>query len=333
MHKHVITLIAILATAIGSVQAADPVVTTSTNDPMVMKIYPDGTKVIVRWSEVGKAVDNGDKHGGSPRIIAYDPGKEGIVPIGQTPSAQPASEPVSSRLPTSSSVVAPESTKSIEATPAPMSDTDNYGPMEGFGFRSNVGVAFQQTQTGRQISRNGSTNYQSVTFQPGIRFDIEPFYNVTDWFSVGIESAFIYNQIHSFQSDNDTEYSGSPSLGSGALYQVPILANVRFQFPSEGPFRGFCGGGVGGVWDYSTISASTSDGPENFTNYQWNYAFQLVAGFSYNVALGLDLETSFKTLCTPNPVGQANTDGSLSGDGQVNAAYSYTAEVGLVWRF
>ena len=226
-----------------------------------------------------------------------------------------------------------ESPSTVGNTTSPMSDTDDYGPMEGFGLRSNVGVAFQQTQTGRQINRNGSSNYQSVTFQPGIRFDIEPFYNVTDWFSVGVESAFIYNQIHSIQSGNDTIYSRSPALGSGALYQVPILANIRFQFPGEGPFRGFCGGGVGGIWDYSTFSADTQDSSRNFTNYQWNYAFQLVAGFSYNVAPGLDLDTSFKTLCTPNPVGQANTEGSLSGDGQVNAAYSYAAEVGLVWRF
>ena len=72
MHKYVRTLIAILATVVGSVQAADPAVTTSTNDPMVMKIYPDGTKVVVRWSEIGKAVDNGEKHGGFPRMIAYD---------------------------------------------------------------------------------------------------------------------------------------------------------------------------------------------------------------------------------------------------------------------
>ena len=326
MYKYVITIISVLATAVGSVQAADPSVTTSTNDPMVMKIYPDGTKVVVRWSEIGKAVDNGEKHGGSPRIIAYDPGKEGIVPIGQTPPAQPASEPVSSRLTTSSSVVAPESTKSIEATPAPMSDTDNYGPMEGFGLRSNVGVAFQQSQSGRFAKRE---LYQSVTFQPGIRFDIEPFYNVTDWFSVGVEGAFIYNTIHSIQFQDVSIYSGDANLGNGALYQVPILANVRFQFPSDGPFRGYCGGGVGGVWDYST----TSLGGENFTNYQWNYAFQLVAGFSYNVAPGLDLETSFKTLCTPNPLSQADTSGSVFGSEQVNAAYSYTVEVGLAYRF
>ena len=336
MYKQVKYITVILALLAPSVGLAEPAVTTSTNDPMVMKIYPDGTKVVVRWSEIGKAVDNGEKHGGSPRIIAYDPGKDGIVPIGQPAATTSTSASASTPMPSSTSVVTPESSNGVNTTPSPMSDTDDYGPMEGFGFRSNVGVAFQQSQSGRIDERR---TYQSVTFQPGIRFDIEPFYNVTDWFSVGVESAFIYNQVHSLQIDNDTFYSGSRTMGSGALYQVPILANVRFQFPSEGPFRGFCGGGVGGVWDYSTLSVDATQpgtrntASQNFTNYQWNYAFQLVAGFSYNVAAGLDLETSFKTLCTPNPVGQNNTDGSLFGSEQVNAAYSYAAEVGLVWRF
>ena len=329
MYNYVKYITVILALTAPTLVLSEQSVTTSTNDPMVMKIYPDGTKVIVRWSEIGKAVDNGEKHGGSPRIIAYDPGKEGIVPIGQPAETSTAAQSSSAPLPSASSVVMTESPSTVGNTTSPMSDTDDYGPMEGFGFRSNVGVAFQQAQTGRIDERR---TYQSVTFQPGIRFDIEPFYNVTDWFSVGVESAFIYNQVHSLQIDNDTFYSGSRTMGSGALYQVPILANVRFQFPSEGPFRGFCGGGIGGVWDYSTLSLDTPR-PQNFTSYQWNYAFQLVAGFSYNVAAGLDLETSFKTLCTPNPLAQANTDGSLFGSEQVNAAYSYAAEVGLVWRF
>jgi len=329
MYNYVKYITVILALTSPTVLLAEQSVATSTNDPMVMKIYPDGTKIVVRWSEIGKAVDSGEKHGGAPRIIAYDPGKEGIVPIGQPAETSTAAQSSSAPLPSASSVVMTESPSTVGNTTSPMSDTDDYGPMEGFGFRSNVGVAFQQAQTGRIDERR---TYQSVTFQPGIRFDIEPFYNVTDWFSVGVESAFIYNQVHSLQIDNDTFYSGSRTMGSGALYQVPILANVRFQFPSEGPFRGFCGGGIGGVWDYSTLSLDTPR-PQNFTSYQWNYAFQLVAGFSYNVAAGLDLETSFKTLCTPNPLAQANTDGSLFGSEQVNAAYSYAAEVGLVWRF
>jgi hypothetical protein len=224
-------------------------------------------------------------------------------------------------MPSASSVVTPESSKTANSTQAPMSDTDDYGPMEGFGFRSNVGVAFQQSQSLRVLV-DGASVYNSITFQPGIRFDIEPFYNVTDWFSVGVETAFIYNQIHSIQTDGDTVYSGSPTFGNGSFYQVPILANVRFQFPTDGPFRGFCGGGVGGVWDFLTVSALG----ENGTSYQWNYTFQLATGFSYNVAPGLDLETSFKALCTPNPLGEG-------ADSQTKAAYSYTAEVGLAYRF
>jgi hypothetical protein len=316
--KYITVILALIAPAVG---LAEPAVTTSTNDPMVMKIYPDGTKVVVRWSELGKAVDNGEKHGGAPRIIAYDPGKDGIVPFGQ-PAAKistPSSTPTP--MPPSTSVVTPESSKTVNSTPSPLSDTDNYGPMEGFGFRSNVGVAFQQSQSLRVLV-DGASVYNSITYQPGIRFDIEPFYNVTDWFSVGVETAFIYNQIHSIETDGDTVYSGGSTFGNGSFYQVPILANVRFQFPNDGPFRGFCGGGVGGVWDFLTVSALG----ENGTSYQWNYTFQLATGFIYNVAPGLDLETSFKALCTPNPLGEG-------ADSQTKAAYSYTAEVGLAYRF
>jgi hypothetical protein len=327
MYKYVKYINVILAFTGPLVALAEPAVTTSTNDPMVMKIYPDGTKIVVRWSEIGKAVDSGEKHGGAPRIIAYDPGKEGIVPIGQpaTTASAPTSTPTP--MPSASSVVTTESSNAANTAPSPMSDTSDYGPAEGFGFRSNVGVAFQQSQSSRYLGDGGLSTYSSITFQPGIRFDLEPFYNVTDWFSVGVEGAFIYNQIHSIQTNNDTTYSGSRNFGNGAFYQVPILANVRFQFPSDGPFRGFCGGGVGGVWDFITVSNLDEDGASsNSTSYQWNYTFQLATGFTYNVAPGLNLETSFKALCTPNPLGEG-------ADAQTKAAYSYTAEVGLAWRF
>ena len=319
MYKYVITLISILAMAVGSVHAADPSVTTSTNDPMVMKIYPDGTKVVVRWSEIGKAVDNGEKHGGSPRIIAYDPGKEGIVPIGQGASAQPASEPVSSRLPTSSSVVAPESTKSIESTPAPMSDTESYGPEEGFVLRSAVGASFQQPLSGR--SGSGRT-YDKFIFQPGIRFDLEPGYNVNDWFRAGLETSFIYNQLHSVSTGGSMLYNGAKNLGNGGFYQVPVLANVTFTYPSDGPIRGYLGGGIGGAWD---ILQASSDPRGAYTSYHWNFVWEVTAGFTYNVMPGLDLDIAYKLLSTPNP--------NFDGQGHYQASFNHTAEIGLAYRF
>ena len=316
MYKYVKYISVILAFTAPLVALAEPAVTTSTNDPMVMKIYPDGTKVVVRWSEIGKAVDNGEKHGGAPRIIAYDPGKDGIVPIGQT-AATPTPNPLPSAY-----VVPPESSKTVDTPPSPMSDNDNYGPIEGFGFRTDVGVAFQQSLSGRE---NG--NYFTTTFQPGIRFDIEPFYNVTDWFSIGVETAFIHNTVQSISTEGDTVYRGNPDFGNGDLYQVPILLNTRFQFPTEGPIRWFFGGGVGGNWNFANVATQHDNGePYDATSFQWNYAFELSTGVCYTICSGLDLNASFKTLCTPNPLGEAQ-------NGQMKASYNYAAEVGLAWRF
>jgi hypothetical protein len=321
MHIYVRYITLILALALPLVVLAEATVTTSTNDPMVMKVYPDGTKVVVRWSEIGKAVDNGVKHGGSPRIIAYDPGKDGIVPIGQ-PTATATTNPSASAPLPSAFVVTPESSNTVNTTPSPMSDNDPYGPIEGFGFRTDVGVAFQQSLSGRE-----SGDYFTTTFQPGIRFDIEPFYNVTDWFSIGVETAFIHNTVQSVSTNGDTVYRGNPDLGNGDLYQVPILLNTRFQFPTEGPIRWFFGGGVGGNWNFTNVATQHNNGqPYDATSFQWNYAFELSTGGCYTICPGLDLNASFKTLCTPNPLGEAQT-------GQMKASYNYAAEVGLAWRF
>lgn len=315
------TLIMMLVLMAGSSALfASDAVSKSANDPYVMKVYPDGTKVIVRWSDIGKSVDNGEKFGGAPRIVAYDPAKDGVVPIGtsQASDAQPASG--SNTMPAAGSVVAPESTGKMDYSGNNNPDTyqNPYGPMEGFGFRTDVGVAFQQSLSGRS---NG--NYFTTTFQPGIRFDIEPFYNVTDWFSVGVQTAFIHNTVQSITTNGDTVYRGNPDLGNGDLYQVPILLNTRFQFPSEGPVRGFFGAGLGGNWNFLNVATG---GEASSTSYQWNYAFELSTGLCYTISPGFDLNASFKTLCTPNPLGEAQ-------NGQMKASYNYAAEVGLAWRF
>lgn len=43
-------------------------------DVKVLKIYPDGTKVESKWSDLGKALDMGEGHGGPPKIVPYTPG-------------------------------------------------------------------------------------------------------------------------------------------------------------------------------------------------------------------------------------------------------------------
>jgi len=291
--------------------------TSMANDPYVMKIYPDGTKVILRWSEVGKTLDDGSTHGGAPKIVAYDPAKDGVVPIGE-PIQKPQPATTSSPPPSNPIAIPEQPTKVESGTTSSKNNDENYGPMEGFGFRTDVGVAFQQSLSGRE-----SGNYFTSTFQPGIRFDIEPFYNVTDWFGIGVETAFVHNTVHSISIDQYNFYTGSSEFGNGDLYQVPILLNTRFQFPSDGPLRGFVGGGIGGNWNYLNLGIG---GEDSQTSFQWNYAFELSAGLCYTITPGLDLNASFKTLCTPNPLLEGQ-------NGQMKSSYNYAAEVGVAWRF
>ena len=279
--------------------------------------------MVLRWSEVGKAVDNGEKFGGAPRIVAYDPTKDGIVPIGETTQkTEPTSAPPA--LPTSSSVVSPSQPAKMDYTNADPNDyPDEFGPREGFALRTAVGATFQQPLSGRSGS---GRSYSKLVFQPGMRYDIETQYNVTDWFRTGLESAFIYNQLHSETFNNTTSYYGSPNLGNGGLFQVPVLYDVNFRFPSEGPFQGFFGGGVGADWNILQISSNSSDAPtKTYTSYHWNWVWQATAGFTYAVMPGLDLDISYKLLSMPNP--------NFAEGGQFKASFNHAAEIGLAWRF
>lgn len=324
MYNYVKCITIVLTLAVPTVVLGEPSVTSSTNDPMVMKIYPDGTKVVVRWSDIGKAVDNGEKHGGAPRIVAYDPAKEEIVPIGQPATTVSTPPATPTPIPSGSSFVTPESSNTVNTAFSPMSDTDDYGPAEGFVLRSAVGVSYQQPLSGR--NGNGSSYTKSV-WQPGIRFDLEPGYNVTDWFRAGLETSFIYNQLHSVSFNNEKYYNNSADQGNGGFYQIPILANVTFSYPSDGPIRGYVGGGVGAAWDILQSSNTEPEEftPQTYTSYHWNFVWQVTAGFTYNVAPGLDLDIAYKLLSTPNP--------NFQDEGHYQASFNHTAEIGLAYRF
>lgn len=299
--------------------SAEPLPAALQDDPMVMKIYPDGTKVVVRWSDVGKQLDNGEKYGGAPRIVAYDPAKDGIVPISEPSSRAGTASSTNAPAMGSGSVVTPEQPAKIDYSQAGPEDPHAYAPTEGFVIRSAVGVAFQQPLSGR--NGDGSV-YTRGVFQPGIRFDLEPGYNVIDWFRVGLESSFIYNQLHSLQTDDNINYGpNGPSLGNGGLYQIPMMANVRFQFPSDTPYRGYVGGSFGGSWD--VLQSSNLFG--TYTSYSWNYCYGLTTGFTYTITQGLDLDFSYKLLATLNP--------NFADSGSYKNIYNHAAEIGLAWRF
>jgi len=330
MYKYVITIIAMLATAVGSVQAADPVVTTSTNDPMVMKIYPDGTKVVVRWSEIGKAVDNGEKHGGSPRIIAYDPGKESIVPISQLPAAG-TSSPIVTQAPASS-----VSNSSFVSTENEGSLTE----LSGFYVGPELGVAFQQDVNLQNVNIDteilnaavvGSAG-GSLTMSAGIRFNLPLGYQPVDWFAVEFAPGIIWNKMSSYNLqlngtiDGDAVSTTLPLNVEGGYFQVPLVVNFIFKIPTDSPWVPYIGGGIGASYTYMNWTRASygavSEDLSNVDGSCWSLAYQGIAGLDYKITDEISLGLKYIFLGT----GNQNFGGSFQ---DVDTKGSYSQNVML----
>ena len=324
MYNYVKSLTVILALAAPTVLLAEQSAATSTNDPMVMKIYPDGTKVVVRWSEIGKAVDSGEKHGGAPRIIAYDPGKDGIVPIGQ-PVAAGNVAPMVSQPPTSS-----------VSSSTFVSNANKESPVElsGFYFGPELGVAFQQDVNLQDINGNLAgievTLGGSLTMSPGVRFNLPIGYQPVDWFAVEFAPGIIWNQLDYLNGSGSVSINGGPQQSGtaridldGGYYQVPLVINFIFKIPTDSPWVPYIGGGIGASYTYMNLTqfdagSGVSADLTNFDGSCWSLAYQGIAGFDYKftdeVSLGL------KYIFTGT--GNQNFGGSFQGLVDTKGSYS-----------
>jgi len=324
MYNYVKYITVILALTAPTVVLAEQSVATSTNDPMVMKIYPDGTKVVVRWSEIGKAVDNGEKHGGAPRIIAYDPGKDGIVPIGQPATPLKESQPA---------MVIPES-----RVDSPLVEKTNegysWGSKDGFSLKASAGPAWTSSINTTILSPNGDgINYDlALVTNPGIRFDIAPGYNFNEYIRFEVETAFIYNQGHratisggDLGGEKLTEYENNRfGFSSSGGYQVPIIPQIVITVHIDDvPIRPYFGGGFGPSW--LSINYTNAFGGNDLYSSSWNCAWQASAGVDINVAEGIDLALSYKALGTINP--------NLQYAGSTDSFYTQSVNIGLTCRF
>lgn len=260
-----------------------PQVVQSQADPYVLKVYPDGTKLLVRWSEIGKAVDHGENHGGPPKIVAYDSKQ---VPSGPAPVENfNSKESMFGGAPTY-----------VPYDPGSSSPKQPESPYEGFYVSPQIGPALVQNVNLNSIAASaeisgvtiGTTQSPYLTFSTGIRFDLALGYSFNDWCSLEFSPGIIWNPLKTYGDDNvnvtvDGEnYSGSGEVNlDGSFIQVPLVANLLFYIPTNSQWRPVFGGGLGANYNYLNFSKVLGIDLPDVSGSCWSLGYQAIAGFDY----------------------------------------------------
>lgn len=305
----------ILWVGIGTARAEGDSGSTS-SDPMVMKVYPDGTKVVVRWSEVGKKVDNGEQFGGAPRIAAYDPVKDGIVPIGEPTPKTGAMTSTNSVAQGSGSVITPEQPAKMDYTNADPGNDQASNPGEGFYAGLQLGGAVVQNI---DLNFSSGTSY-ALVLNPGIRLDTPVGYRFNEWFSLEFAPGMIYNKMQDIQTPE------SVGIG-GYLMQVPLIVNGIVTIPTDSPFEPFFGGGFGGIFSKLSLSGMNAIGSTDRSGSAWAYGYSALGGLNYHLDKDISIGFVYKFTGT---TGQ-NWTGDILGTS--TTVFTQSVEASATFRF
>jgi opacity protein-like surface antigen len=130
-------------------------------------------------------------------------------------------------------------------------------------------------------------------FNPGIRVDLSARCRFTDSLSLGLETGFIYDSVD--KRERSLTIFGTPltqqaSVSNEGIYEVPILADMVYRFPTTGRLKPYVGVGLGGA-------VTILDVPEP-TQSDFTFAYQGVAGVSVDIAEQWDMGLGYKFLGT-----------------------------------
>jgi len=291
------------------------------SDPLVMKLYPDGTKVILRWSEVGKGVDSGSSHGGAPKIVAYDPAKDGVVPIGEqsrTNSAATTKVPMASSSQNSQNEVP---AKDVVAG-MPKDNSWYVGLQNGASFVQDVNLPYAELDT-----VYGTLGLNKALLNTGYRLDVPIGYRVNEWFSCEFAPGFTYNTYQSFQGTLNGVDKGTVAIG-GSLVQVPLMVNGILTIPTNSALEPFLGGGLGALYGNSKVElGNLGYGDITLNTHSWAFAYSGLAGINYHIDQDISVGICYKFTGT-GPQNWQGQDG-----GYTTHTLTQSAEVTATLRF
>ena len=252
---------------------------------LVTKEYPDGTRQVVRWVDLGAAgMDRGEEHGGAPKIVPFDAAKDGFV---TAPSGSSSGNSATSMASGPKSGTPPSQEKIVP-----------YQPDELY-CRFQLGLTFLGDQVVE--SANGVSSNSDLSFSPGLRGMFELGGDLNEYLAIEGNIGAAWNTVN--QGSN------------AALYQVPAMVGLLAKYPvhlqNEVLFIPYFGvdGGVRALL-YESLSfvpngqTSTYSGSPTYIDPTWQIRVGFLVGLQadWQLAFGYSYMGSWGTLGTSSNI-------------------------------
>ena len=177
----------------------------------------------------------------------------------------------------------------------------------GFGFVNNLESS--QTLTGSVLPGiTGTLANPSISVNPGVRFDVSPGFNFTDWFGVELSGGILYNGLdHLNGSGTVTLDGGTETIADGGLtltgryLQVPAILSTVFRWPGQGRWKPYLSTGFGFAYSQLQITQIAETQTSDQFEEAYSPAFSVGSGFIWQVSDSVDFDVVYKLLGLINP--------------------------------
>ena len=177
----------------------------------------------------------------------------------------------------------------------------------GFGFVNNLESS--QILSGTVLPGvTGTLTNPSISINPGVRFDVTPGFNFTDWLGIELSGGILYNGLDNLNGrgtltlDGGTEVIGDGGLSlTGRYIQVPVLLSSVFRWPGQGRWKPYLSTGFGFAYSQLQITQIADTQTSDQFEEAYSPAFSVGSGFIWQVSDGVDFDVAYKLLGLINP--------------------------------
>jgi opacity protein-like surface antigen len=166
---------------------------------------------------------------------------------------------------------------------------------------------------------------RKVKFDPGYRLGLAGGYRFTEWLGGELETGVIYSPVKSVTGAFAADM---------ALWQVPVLGNVVFEYRNETALVPFIGGGAG--FSVSTVDTERFRLGDTFVSGSSTdvvFAYQGFAGVRYDFNRNLGLSLFYKYLATTDPSWEPEWQFHTHGRMRLESPQTHSVSLALSYHF